>query len=66
MGRSCRGICETIKARPLPNGDRYAMGHKRCSFCGLFFSIPDVRCPCCQTVLRTKPRGKRPAGDGLH
>lgn len=59
MGRSCRGICETMKAVPVPNGMRYEMGHKRCSFCGLFFSIPDIRCPCCKAVLRTKPRGKR-------
>lgn len=59
MGRTCRGICQTIKAVPVPNSKRYAIGHKRCTFCGLFFSLPGVRCPCCKAVLRTKPRGKK-------
>ena len=59
MGRTCKGICQMLKADSMPNSMRYDSGHKRCTFCGLFFSIPDPRCPCCRAVLRTKPRGKK-------
>ena len=59
MGRSCRGICESLAAESIPNKLRYEMGHKRCSHCGIFFSIPEIRCPCCKAALRTKPRGKK-------
>ena len=59
MGRSCRGICIQLAAESVPNKIRYQVGHKRCSFCGIFFSTPDIRCPCCKAALRTKPRGKK-------
>lgn len=60
LGRTCKGICLMLKAEPAPNRVRYELGQKRCTFCGLFFDIPEIRCPCCKAVLRTKPRGKRP------
>jgi len=47
------------KAKPVPNRIRYEIGHKRCTFCGLFLSIDDTRCICCKAVLRTKSRGKK-------
>ena len=59
MGRTCRGLCESLAAESVPNKMRYVIGHKRCSFCGIFFSIDDYRCPCCKAALRTKPRGKK-------
>lgn len=58
MVRSCKGICESLAADSVPNKMRYKLGHKRCSYCGIFFSTEDVRCPCCKAALRTKPRGK--------
>jgi len=61
MGRTCKGVCDTLKAEPVPNGARYELGHKRCSFCCMFLSVPDIRCPCCKAVLRTRPRGRREA-----
>jgi len=59
MGRTCRGICLMNKAEPVPNKVRYKIGHKRCTFCGLFLTTEKIRCFCCQAVLRTKARGKR-------
>ncbi|MDH3278542.1 MAG: hypothetical protein OEM17_00025 [Nitrosopumilus sp.] len=59
MGRTCRAICQMNKAKPVPNRIRYEIGHKRCTFCGLFLSIDDTRCICCKAVLRTKSRGKK-------
>ena len=58
MGRTCRGICIFYKAKPVSNKIRYEIGHKRCSFCGIFFEFGDVRCICCKAVLRTKARKK--------
>jgi len=36
MGKTCRGICILHKAKPVPNRIRYELGHKRCTFCGVF------------------------------
>jgi len=47
------------KAEPVRNKIRYEIGHKRCTFCGLFLAIEDIRCICCKAVLRTKARGKK-------
>ena len=58
MGRTCRGICIFYKAKSVSNKIRYEIGHKRCSFCGVFFEFGDVRCICCKAVLRTKSRKK--------
>ncbi len=59
MGRSCRGICQMMEAESVPNKMRYKLGHKRCSYCGIFFSTRETRCPCCKAALRTKARGKK-------
>ena len=59
LGRTCKGICQLYQAESIPNRFRYEFGHKHCTFCGLFFAISDIRCPCCKAVLRTKPRGKK-------
>ncbi|MDH3779944.1 MAG: hypothetical protein OES15_03700 [Nitrosopumilus sp.] len=47
------------KAKPVPNRIRYEIGHKRCTFCGIFLSIKDTRCICCKAVLRTKARSSK-------
>jgi len=58
MGRTCRGICVFHKAKPVSNKIRYEIGHKRCSYCAIFFEFDDIRCICCNAVLRTKARKK--------
>jgi len=47
------------KAEPVSNKIRYEIGHKRCTFCGIFFSLEDTRCICCKAILRTNARGKK-------
>jgi len=59
MPKTCKGICLRHKAEPAPNRIRYEIGQKRCTFCGIFFSISDTRCICCKSVLRTSSRGKK-------
>ena len=59
MGRTCKNICKRHQAKAVPNKIRYEIGQKRCTFCGIFLTLDDVRCICCKAVLRTKPRSKR-------
>ena len=59
MGYSCRGICESLKGKSIPNGSKYNAGQKRCSLCCLFLTIQSSRCPCCSVLLRTKSRNKK-------
>jgi hypothetical protein len=40
------------------NGGRYIIGQKRCQICSIFINYDDgVYCPCCNSKLRTRPRG---------
>jgi hypothetical protein len=50
------------EAKSVSNKIRYQIGHKRCTFCGIFLSIEDARCICCKAVLRTKARSKKRSG----
>ena len=59
MGFSCKGVCDVFKGDKIPNGSKYSQGQKRCSLCSIFLIVQSTRCPCCSTVLRTNPRGKR-------
>lgn len=43
----------------VPNSKKYAIGLKRCSWCEVFLSTEEIRCPCCRMILRTKSRNKR-------
>jgi len=66
MGRTCRGICQMHKAEPMSNKIRYQFGQKRCTFCGIFISVNDARCPCCKAVLRTNPKNKTIGNEYFH
>jgi len=54
----CKGTCVKYKiSKPSKNDDgRYAQGQKRCTTCGLFVAWDGSHCPCCNTLLRLKPR----------
>ena len=63
---ACKGICSKYQAiKPCRKGEggnangnsRYAMGQKRCQICDLFIKFEGVLCPCCNSKLRSRPRG---------
>ncbi len=56
MVQMCNGLCERLKSAPVRNNLRYKTGQKRCSLCAQYFHTEGVRCPCCGTRLRSKPR----------
>ncbi|MDH3764488.1 MAG: hypothetical protein OER82_01590 [Nitrosopumilus sp.] len=53
----CKGICIRYKAKKPTGFSRYFSGQKRCSRCEIFINWDGKHCPCCDYVLRTKPRG---------
>ena len=61
MVASCKGICIHLKHQSIPNAKKYQFGLKRCSWCEVFMSTEEIRCPCCKMILRTKSRNKKKA-----
>ena len=59
MTNSCKGVCEKYRATLPPNKIRYKNGQKYCSICSYFFVQKEIRCKCCGTKLRTRPRTRR-------
>lgn len=55
----CNGICQTYKAAKPLKISRYEIGQKRCSKCSIFLIWDGVYCPCCNVLLRTKPKTTR-------
>jgi hypothetical protein len=57
---ACRGICSQYKAvKSLQGNIRYEIGQKRCTLCDIFTEWNGVRCPCCNGILRTRPKNTR-------
>jgi len=56
MTYNCHGICELRKTNKLPTAKKYESGQKRCSICRVFLETSDIRCPCCNAILRIKSR----------
>lgn len=57
LNMGCRGICGKYKAKKPFMTSRYASGQKRCSPCDIFINWDGNHCPCCNILLRTKPKG---------
>lgn len=56
----CKGICEQYKVkRPHSDTTRYESGQKRYNMCDVFTKWDGIRCPCCGSMLRTKPKNAR-------
>lgn len=58
MAASCKGMCDEYKSQGITMKEKYQYGQKRCTYCSLFLTCKGPRCPCCKTILRTKPRGR--------
>lgn len=52
----CKRVCQSYKARKSKySASYYDEGHKLCVQCEIFLQWHDMRCPCCNHVLRTRP-----------
>ncbi len=57
---SCKGVeCIKYKAKKPVGIGRYASGQKRCQICDIFMKVDQTNCPCCNYILRTKPRNRK-------
>ena len=59
MTNSCKGVCRRSRVVTPITRPRYECGQKFCSICEVFFETESLRCPCCKTKLRTRPRSRR-------
>ena len=55
----CSTLCKKYRPKDVTGHDKYAQGQKRCSECMEYLDFEGKFCPCCGTVLRTKPRNPR-------
>ena len=53
---TCKGVCDSYKAKRVAGMGRYASGQKRCQICEIFIDWDGRWCPCCKYRLRAKPR----------
>jgi len=54
---TCKGTCSRYRAtKTFGANSRYEAGQKRYKTCDIFISWEGIRCPCCNFVLREKPR----------
>ena len=52
----CRSICKKYKAYKTNDSySYYSQGYKLCKECELFLEWHGFKCPCCKTILRSKP-----------
>ncbi len=56
---ACKGTCTKHKANKPFGKNRYTIGQKMCSTCGIFIYWDGKHCPCCNFVLRTKHKGTK-------
>ena len=53
---TCKGICQRYKHTQQWGLSKYSAGLKRCSVCAVFFKTEDLRCICCNYIMKTHPR----------
>ena len=58
MRGRCRNKCHLMTDIETRKGVRgsFRLGFKRCTECEYFFKIDGTRCPCCNGMLKNKPR----------
>lgn len=55
----CNGVCKKYKGKKLFQQSWYFNGNKRCSNCAIFLMCEGIRCPCCNSQLKTKPNNSK-------
>ena len=59
MSSSCKGHC-TDYAVKIPFKEKYYSNNRVfCRPCEKYMKIPTVRCPCCKSSVRNRPRCKK-------
>lgn len=53
---ACKGVCDKLQCALPRHGGRYWNGQRRCQVCEIFIMTKELRCPCCNTILRRSPR----------
>lgn len=53
--RYCKGACNKIP-KSQPRRSRVYDRFGRCTVCEVWIELPCVKCPCCKTILRSKPK----------
>jgi len=57
---TCNGKCKPyIAIKESGSVGRYQTGQKRCNICDKWIRWEGIRCPCCNHLLRYKPRNSR-------
>lgn len=56
---TCKGICTKYQVTKQFGKSWYEGGNKMCTVCDIFIRYNDVRCPCCNFSLRTRPRNNK-------
>jgi len=59
MSSQCKGLCVSYVVKILFNEKYYDNNRVFCRQCERFMKIPTVRCPCCKSSVRYRPRSKR-------
>ena len=55
--RYCKGLCEREECAAITVGkDIYREGVKRCRLCDKYMRLDSIRCPCCNSQMKTKSR----------
>lgn len=56
---TCNAKCKPFIAKKQMNVGRYENGQKFCIICYKWIKFKGIRCPCCNHLLRYKPRNSR-------
>ncbi len=59
--QTCKGYCDFIETKitQLKPGVWDKENARMCAICQIYFISEEIKCPCCKTMLRTKPHSRR-------
>ena len=53
---TCKGTCIRYHIKSNSGNRHYELGHKPCTTWEIFIKWDGAQCPCCNLILRTKPK----------